>query len=237
MQCLILAGGRGTRMKPLTDVLPKALIPVAGRPFCDRQLAWLAGQGVGRVVFAIGHRGHQVRSFVGDGRRWGLEVAYADEGRRQLGTGGAVRLAVDQGLLDPGFLVLYGDSYLDVDVGAVWATSGEGARPLMCVFRNDGRFDQSNAVFEKGRVTRFEKGRADTAGIGMRYIDYGLSVLTRDTVLAHVPTGEVFDLALLYQRLAAADGLGGFEVNKRFFEIGSPQGLKDLEAHLTERPG
>lgn len=237
MQCLILAGGRGARMKPLTDVLPKALIPVAGRPFCDRQLAWLAGEGVGRVVFAIGHRGDQIRSFVGDGGRWGLEVAYADEGRRRLGTGGAVRSAADQELLDPGFLVLYGDSYLDVNVDAVWAASGEGARPLMCVFRNDDRFDRSNAVFEKGRVTRFEKDRPATDVTGMRYIDYGLSVLTRDVVLQHVPAGEVFDLALLYQRLAAAGGLGGFEADKRFYEIGSPQGLEDLEAHLAERPG
>lgn len=237
MQCLILAGGRGKRMKPLTDVLPKALIPVAGGPFLDRQLAWLAGQGVGRVVFAIGYRGNQIRSFVGDGSRWGLDVAYSDEGRRRLGTGGAVRLAVDEGLLDPGFLVLYGDSFLDVDVGAVWAASGEGTRPVMCVYRNDGRFDESNAVFDNGRVTRFEKGRADAARLGMRYIDYGLSVLTREAVLAHVPAGEAFDLALVYQRLAEAAALGGFEAARRFYEIGSPRGLADLEAHLAETPG
>ncbi len=233
MQCLILAGGLGTRMRPQTEDVPKALIPVAGRPFAEHQLAWLAGQGVTRVVYGIGEKGAQVRDFVGSGRRWGLEVAYADEGDRLLGTGGAVRLAVDEGLLDGGFLVLYGDSYLSLDVGALWAASGGGATPVLSVYRNDGRWDASNAVFEDGFVTRFEKGRADAADIGMQYIDYGLSVLTRAVVETHIPEGEAHDLARVYGALAEAGQLRGFEATERFYEIGSPQGLADLEAHLA----
>ena len=171
MQCLILAGGLGTRMKPATDNVAKALIPVQGRPFADHQLTWLAAQGVKRVVYAIGHMGGQIRDFVGDGGDWGLEAAYSDEGDRSLGTGGAVRLAQDEGVLDRGFLVLYCDSYLSVDVQAVWAASDQGGHPLMCVHRNDGRWDASNAIFEKGLVTKMEKGREDAQAIGMAYID------------------------------------------------------------------
>ncbi len=233
MQCLILAGGLGTRMKPATESVAKALIPVHGRPFADHQLTWLAGQGVGRVVYAIGNKGEQIRDFVGDGGRWGLEAAYSDEGDRLLGTGGAVRLAVDEGALDEGFLVLYCDSYLSVDVRAVWAASDQGGRPLMCVFRNDGQWDASNVIFENGVVTRTEKGRTDAAEIGMAYIDYGLSVLTRDAVTAHVPAGEPYDLADVFGRLAEAGELSGFEATERFYEIGSADGLADLEAHLA----
>ncbi len=233
MQCLILAGGLGTRMRPQTEDVPKALIPVAGRPFADHQLTWLAGQGVTRVVYGIGEKGAQVRDFVGSGRRWGLEVAYADEGDRLLGTGGAVRLAVDEGLLDGGFLVLYGDSYLSLDVGALWASSGGGATPVLSVYRNDGRWDASNAVFEDGFVIRFEKGRADAADIGMHFIDYGLSVLTRAVVETHIPGGGPHDLARVYGALAEAGQLRGVEATERFYEIGSPQGLADLEAHLA----
>ena len=234
MQCLILAGGLGTRMKPATENIAKALIPVGGRPYADRQLTWLAGQGIGRVVYALGHHGEQIRDFVGSGGRWGLKAAYADEGDRLLGTGGAVRLAVDEGMLDPGFLVLYCDSYLTLDVKAVWEASGQGARPLICVFRNDGRWDASNALYENSLVTRFEKGLKDPAGAGMAYIDYGLSVLTRDAVRAHIPPGRPYDLADAFGRLAEAGELRGFEAFERFYEIGSPEGLRDLEAHLAD---
>ena len=232
-QCLILAGGLGTRMGHLAGGLPKALIPVAGRPFADHQLSWLAGQGVGRVVYAVGHKAGMIRDFAGSGGRWGLEVAYADEGDQPLGTGGAVRLAADEGLLDEGFLVLYGDSYLTVDVAEVWEASGAGASALMCVYKNDGRWEQSNAVFENGLVTRFEKGRADAAETGMAYIDYGLSVLTKEVIEAHVPAAGAFDLAQVYGRLAEAGQLRGFEASERFHEIGSARGLRDLEAHLA----
>ncbi len=233
MQCLILAGGLGTRMKPATDSVAKALTPVQGRPFADHQLTWLAGQGVRRVVYAIGHMGGQIRDFVGSGGRWGLEAAYSDEGDRPLGTGGAVRLAQDEGVVDGGFLVLYCDSYLNVDVQAVWEASDQGGHPLMCVLRNDGRWDASNAIFENSLVTRFEKGRQDAQDIGMAYIDYGLSVLTRDAVEAHIPAGEPHDLADAFGRLAEAGELRGLEVTERFYEIGSPDGLRDLEAHLA----
>lgn len=233
MQCLILAGGLGVRMKPSTDTVAKTLIPVLGRPFADHQLTWLAGQGVSRVVYCIGHKGGQIRDFVGDGGRWGLEAAYADEGDRLLGTAGAIRLAIDEGLADGGFLVLYGDSFLTIDVRALWEASGQGALPVLSVFKNDGRWDASNASFEDGMVTRFEKGMNDPAAEGLDYIDYGMSVLTRDVVEAHVPAGQPSDLADLCHRLAEAGDLRGFEASERFYEIGSPGGLEDLEAHLA----
>jgi len=109
MQCLILAGGLGTRMRPYTDAMPKALIPVAGMPFAHHQLAWLASAGVERVVYSIGYKGDMIRGFVGDGGRWGLRVTFVDEGEELLGTGGAVRKAVDVEACDSRFLVLYGD--------------------------------------------------------------------------------------------------------------------------------
>ena len=236
MQCLILAGGLGTRMKaaaPDIDNTAKALLPVSGRPFADHQLTWLAGHGVKRVVYAIGHKGSQIRDFVGDGGGWGLEAVFSDEGETQLGTGGAVRLAVDEGLVAGGFLLLYCDSYLSIDIGAVWAASGEGERPVMTVLKNDGRWDASNAVFEDGHVTVFEKGRVDAAAIGMDYIDYGLSVLNGDIVREHVPAGATFDLARVHRRLAETGALLGFEATERFYEIGSPEGLADLEAYLA----
>src|SRR5947209_20235999 len=91
--CVILSGGRGTRMRPFTATAPKCLIPVNGLPFLDHQLALVSGWGFRRVVLSIGHRGDMVRAHAGDGRRFGLDIAYVDEGDRLRGTGGALRLA------------------------------------------------------------------------------------------------------------------------------------------------
>jgi NDP-sugar pyrophosphorylase family protein len=235
-QAAILAGGKATRMGSLAAERPKFLLEVAGRPFADHQLAWLAASEVDRVVLCVGHLGDQIRSFVGDGSRWGLAVDYVDDGPRLLGTGGALRRAYDAGVLAPGFAVVYGDSYLSVDPREVWRDF-EARRPpaLMCTYENRGRWDASNASVRDGWVVRYEKGLADPAAAGMEHIDYGLAVLDRDRAVAEIPSGQPVNLADVYHRLAAEGGLAAHPVSERFYEIGSPEGLAELDAAL--RPG
>ena len=121
MQCVILAGGLATRMRPLTETIPKALLPVAGRPFLDHQLEWLAGHGVSDVVLCVGYRADAIQAHAGDGARYGLHIRYVDEAERLRGTAGALRLALDEGALEESFLVTYGDSFLPIDFEAVFA--------------------------------------------------------------------------------------------------------------------
>ena len=232
MQCLVLAGGLGLRMRPATDELPKALLPVAGRPFVDWQLAWLSRTGVDRVVFSIGHRGGLIRQHVGDGGRFGVEVGYVDEGDHLLGTGGALRLAVDRASLGDEFFVLYGDSYLPIELTAVQAAfAGRGADVLMTVYRDTGRLEHPNAVFSGGMVVRYEKGLVDPPP-EMANVDYGLSVWRSGAVEELVPEGGTADLATLFGTLSRTGRLAGFEATERFYEVGSPEGLADLEARL-----
>jgi len=233
MQCLILAGGLGTRMAGVTTTLPKAMIPVNGKPFVDHQLTWLASQGIGDIVFAIGHQGAMIQDFVGDGGPWGVAVRYVVDGQKLLGTAGAIRNAIDRDLMNDGFFVLYGDSYLNVDFRAVWKAAGEGAWPLMTILRNEGQWDKSNVVLTDGEITLFEKGRDDAVRIGMNHIDYGLSVMTRDAITRFVASGEHADLAGICHHLSLQRQLRAFEVFERFYEIGSPQGLVELEDHLS----
>jgi N-acetyl-alpha-D-muramate 1-phosphate uridylyltransferase len=235
LQCVILAGGRGERMRPLTDSIPKALIPVNGVPFASHQLDRLARQGVDRVVYSIGYRGDLVREHVGDGGRWGLAVDYVDEGDELRGTAGALRFAFDEGVLRDRFFVLYGDSYLPIALDPVWKAFDEARLPaLMTVLRNEGRWDRSNAAVEDRLVTIYDKSGADT-NEPLDWIDYGLSALQRSVVEARVPAGEAADLADLFRELSADRLLGAFEVEERFFEIGSPAGLSDLERHLRQK--
>jgi N-acetyl-alpha-D-muramate 1-phosphate uridylyltransferase len=225
---VILAGGRGTRMQPVTDTIPKALVQVAGRPFVEHQLEWLHDQGVPDIVFCIGYRGAQLREIVGDRAR------FVDEGDELRGTAGALRLALDEGVLAESFLVLYGDSYLPVQLSPICEAFRESRAPaLMVVMRNENRWDASNARFENGLVVEYDKRNAGRRP-ELRWIDYGLAVLDRERVVARrvQPGGEV-DLADLYRELSLEGELAGFEVSSRFYEVGSPKGVQDLERYLA----
>ena len=233
MQCVILAGGRGTRMLPATREVPKTLLPVAGEPFVAHQLRLLGRNGIDRVVFSIGHLGALIREFVGDGERFGLDVAYVDEGESLRGTGGALRLAADAGVLDDHFFVTYGDAFLPTDYGAIHQSFvASGAAALMTVFRNDGKWIPSNAVFKDGWVTLYDKQPA-VAITGMSWVDYGISILTRNLVETEISANETIDLSDVFGWLSHRSELAGFEVHERFYEIGSPQGLKEIEVVLV----
>jgi len=227
-ECVILAGGVASRLGAQAGELPKTLVPVAGRPFADHQLTWLAEQGVDEVVYCIAYRGDQIRDYVGDGSDWGLSVAYVDEGTDLRGTGGALRLAYDEGALGGAFAVLYGDAYLRLDLPDVFHACEAAPQPaLMTVLRNEGRWDKSNADFDGKLVTRYSKSQGD-----FQWIDYGLLVLERD-VVAEIPADQPSDLADLLSRLSEEGRLAGFEAKERFYEIGSPSGLAELETFLT----
>jgi N-acetyl-alpha-D-muramate 1-phosphate uridylyltransferase len=224
----ILAGGLATRLRPVTERMPKSLVEVGGRPFAEHQIALLHRHGVREIVFLVGHLGEMVRDALGDGSRWGVHLRYAFDGPRPLGTGGALRAALPQ-LGDP-FFVLYGDSYLECDYAAVArAFHASGQSGLMTVCRNDDQWDRSNVLFAGGRILSYNK---ETRTPQMRHIDYGLGVLTRSAFEGDA-AAAAFDLAAVYQRLLAAGDLAGFEVDGRFYEIGSPAGLEETRAHLS----
>ena len=244
MQCVILAGGLATRMRPLTDVRPKMLLPVAGRPFADHQLEWLARHGVTDVVLSIGYKGEMLREHVGDGARYGLRVAYVDEGEKLRGTAGALRLALAEGALEESFLVTYGDSFLPIDHAAVFrAFRASGQPALMTVFKNEGKWDTSNVIFEPtpaagegaGRLVLYDKKRATRPASEFTYIDYGLSALERRVVAEEVPDEGKPDLADLFHSLSLRGRLAGLEAAERFHEMGSPEGLAELETWLAGR--
>lgn len=228
----VLAGGLATRLHPVTQTIPKSLIEVAGEPFISHQLRLVQKQGVERVVLCIGHLGEMVEEFVGDGGRWGLEVAYSRDGGKLLGTGGALKKALDK--LGDRFFVLYGDSYLEGDFAAIARAHEEsGKLGLMTVLENRGRWDRSNVVYESGRIVVYDKTQERD---DMVHIDWGLGVLRADAFLWS-PGAEVFDLPALYRRLLEMNELAGYEVHNRFFEMGSAEGIAETQAHLLQRRG
>jgi NDP-sugar pyrophosphorylase family protein len=226
----VLAGGLAKRLRPVSLTIPKSLVKVADRPFIDHQMELLRRQGASKVVICCGYLGEQIESHLGDGAKYGLMVSYSYDGSELLGTGGAVKKALPQ--LGEIFMVLYGDSYLPISfkmVAEAFQTSRADA--LMTVVRNDGQWDTSNVEFTDGVIRRYDKIRRTAA---MRHIDYGLSVFRRAAFNA-CRTDKAFDLSTVLQHLVAAGRLKGLEVSKRFYEIGSPTGIKETELFILER--
>lgn len=238
-QCVVLAGGLGTRISPIEPDRPKALVTVGGQPFLDWQLSWLAAHGMSLVILAVGHRANEIRTFAGTGSRWALRIEYVEEKGELLGTGGALRAAAESRSLGAVTAVLYGDSLLQVTLQAVaeqfLRQSRDGA---MTVMRNKNRWDRSNVeVSEKGLVSRYTKDAPEEAGL--EYIDYGLTILRKSAIIRELKMGQKADLALLYQAMAASGQLGAIHVTCRFYEVGSPRGWRELDALIRSgwKPG
>ncbi|HEX3463943.1 MAG TPA: sugar phosphate nucleotidyltransferase [Candidatus Elarobacter sp.] len=226
----ILCGGLGTRMRPHTLRVPKPLIEVCGEPFLAHLLRSVARQGVRDVVLLVGYLGQMIVDAVGDGAAFGLRVRYSFDGERQLGTAGAVRLALP--LLGERFLVTFGDAYLDVDYAeVVRAFEAAGTAGLMTVYRWDGAGETrpNAALGEHGaRVTRYDK---EARPPDVQYVDYGLSAFRADA-FGELPPGEPADLGYVNRRLIAANQLAAYVVETLPSEVGSPAGLAETERRL-----
>ena len=246
----ILAGGLATRLRPITEKIPKSLVPVAGKPFLAHQLEWLQSRGIQRAVLCVGYLGEMIRRDFGAGEKYGVKLDYSFDsplhgdlprrsetkagvtagGEKLLGTGGAIKRALP--LLGEEFFVLYGDSYLPVEYAPIAEFfQRSGKLGCMTVYRNEGKYDTSNVVFRDGEIKVYDK---KVKLPEMRHIDYGLS-LFKAAAFDSYPAGQPFDLADVMGKLVREKQLAGYEVRERFYEIGSPAGLAELETILRRR--
>jgi NDP-sugar pyrophosphorylase family protein len=228
----ILAGGLATRLRPITEKVPKLLVEVAGEPFFSHQIRLLRAAGLTRLVLCVGYLGEKIVELYGDGSAWGVEIIYSFDGPKLLGTAGALIQAIPH--LGDRFYVLYGDSYLPIDyqtVGRSFAASGRLG--LMTVFENHEKYDTSNVWFENGAIKVYDKKNKVPQ---MHHIDYGLGVFRREA-FDGFPRDAVVDLAEVQKSLVARGELAGYEVPERFYEIGSHAGLEELNVLLQPKPG
>jgi NDP-sugar pyrophosphorylase family protein len=222
----ILAGGLATRLRPITEKIPKSLVPVAGRPFLAHQLEMLHARGIRHVVLCIGFLGEMIQREFGH-EAFGIKLDYSFDGEKLLGTGGAIKRALPK--LGPEFFILYGDSYLPIEYAPIAESfNRSGKLGLMTVYHNEGKYDASNVVFRDGEIMVYDK-KAKLPE--MRHIDYGLSMFKASVFHAYA-ADQVFDLAEVMGKLVREKQLAGYEVPERFYEMGSPAGLQELELLL-----
>ncbi len=223
----VIAGGFATRLYPITKKIPKSLIEVAGKPFILHQIELFKKNNISDAVLCLGNLGEQIVDLVGDGKKFGLNVSYSFDGDKPLGTGGAILKALPY--LKDDFFVIYGDSYLDIDFKAITEYYYKAGKPaLMTVFKNNNVGDKSNVVFRNGEIIVYDKKNISDE---MDYIDYGLGVFNKKIFDYFLGT-ETLDLAVVYQTLLSKKLLAGYEINKRFYQIGTKEGILETENYL-----
>jgi D-sedoheptulose 7-phosphate isomerase len=223
----ILAGGLATRLRPLTETIPKSLVEVSGKPFILHQIDYLNKQGVTDIVLCVGYLGEMIQEVVGNGKSFGVNIKFSYDGENLLGTGGAIKNALP--FLSDNFFILYGDSYLPINYSKIQqAFIKSNKMGLMTIFKNKDKWDKSNVHFENDILIEYNKINAHSK---MDYIDYGLGILSK-SVFDKYSNDMVFDLADVYQELSKKGQLEGLEVFDRFYEIGSHIGLEQIQKYL-----
>jgi NDP-sugar pyrophosphorylase family protein len=228
---IILAGGMATRLRPITEKIPKALVEVGGEPFIAHQLRLLYAHGVRRIIISAWYRGDMIRDYLGTGAAFDMQVSYVFDGDKPLGTGGAICRALP--FVQEPFFVLYGDSYLPCNYAEIQNRFESSCQPaLMTVYRNEGKWDTSNVEMRGGTIIKYDKNDRSPA---MQFIDYGLGIF-HPNVFQDLQEGEYKDLADIYRDLAQNKRLAAYLVPQRFYEIGSHEGLHELDEVLKKAP-
>ncbi len=227
MQAIILAGGLGTRLKPITEKIPKCMAPILGKPFLFYLLNLLRDRGVEEVVLCVGYLGEQVRSYFQDGSRLGLKIRYSQEMEKLLGTGGALKLA--ESLLQEKFLVINGDTYLNIDYNQTFNRFDASGKKALIVANRSINGERGDLEIDKSAIVlRYDKEISKNLG----FVNAGTLVLRRDivkTIEAGIPVSlekEVLPLLIGQSEVIA------WVTQEKFYDIGTFTNLRLFETHI-----
>ncbi len=233
MQAVILAGGLGTRFRPVTLKTPKAMIQVLGKPYLEYQIQYLKSYNITSVLLCVGYLGEKIRDYFGDGRSWGVRIEYSFE-ENPLGTGGALKNSKHH--LEESFFLIYGDSFLPIDYLSIeeyFLNTGKMLLMMLYDNREDTAVPNNIALNEKGIVTYYEKNSNISA---LKYVDAGVLAMKKD-VLDMFPSNRVISLENdVFPGLIPLQECAGLVTRQRFYDIGTPERLKAFEDYVNKQP-
>jgi len=225
MQVVILAGGLGTRLRPLTFEIAKSMAPVNGRPFLEHQIKYLKQQGMKKILLCVGYLSEQVVEYFNDGKKFGVEIQYSVE-REPLGTGGALKNA--EGKIGEEFILVNGDTYLPLDYKRLLDFWKQKKKNVIVAYNNAEKIVGNNMFVKGGKVLAYSKN----SSIGMNSVDAGVYVFNRD-VLSFIPKNKKVSLETeIFSKLIEQKQLAGYVTSQRFYDMGTPERLKKMEEIL-----
>ena len=227
MQVIILAGGKGTRLRPLTESIPKSMVAIKGKPFLEHQLEMIKSYGFCDYVFLVGCMAEEIKRYFKDGSKHGVHIRYSQE-ETLLGTGGALKHAAS--MLADQFLLLNGDTYLPIDYrAAVHSFESSHTLAMVSVAASHEEKRPNNIAIDKDAiVTGYDKNNA----LHMTYVDAG-AVFLKKEVLSFIKPNTVCSLEEeIFPQLIEAKQLRALPIKEDFYDMGSFEGLKELEEIL-----
>jgi NDP-sugar pyrophosphorylase family protein len=230
MQVVVLAGGLGTRLRPLTNNLPKCMVRVAGQPFLFYLLRLLKARGTDDIIICTGFLGEQVEEYFRDGNRIGRKLRYSREGNPLLGTGGALKRALP--LFRDSFLVVNGDTFINLDYSSVYAGFLKSGTEALIVASHRGTNSNSHcdlALNTGGMVRRYDKSSA-----GMDYVNVGVMAF-RKRVFDNIQPTSIISLECdVFPELISRHQVQSVITTHPFFDIGTFAGLDAFEKSISE---
>jgi|TARA_B100001093_G_scaffold508966_1_gene572125 D-glycero-alpha-D-manno-heptose 1-phosphate guanylyltransferase len=223
-EIIILSGGKGTRIKKFTKKIPKCLIDINGKPFLYYQLRYLKKYGIKKVILSVGYKSEEVKNYVKNNINF-IDVKIVKDGKKLLGTGGAIIKSIK--FLKNNFFILYGDSYLNFDLNKLRSIKN---RSIMAIYKNKNKHDKSNIKLIDPNYIHYFK---NTSKLRLSYIDYGISFLNKK-IFKNLDIDRKFDLSSLFDKVSKNFQLHGLIIKKRFYEVGSYNGIKELRKYLKK---
>tara|TARA_A100000164_G_scaffold235323_1_gene208981 strand:- start:12 stop:713 length:702 start_codon:yes stop_codon:yes gene_type:complete len=228
VQIVIIAGGLATRLTKIAPGIPKSLIDINGDPFIIHQLKYLKNQGFQNVHLCLGYLADQIISTLNSKNNLDLNITYTLDGQNQLGTGGALKKALD--FCEDIFFVQYGDSYLPINYLDVYGhfINDEKKNNILTIYENKNKHDRSNVIYKKNQIFLYDKSLNDPR---MSFIDYGLSLIKKNEIFP-ILKNEIYDLSEAYKILINKNKMIPYIVNARFYEIGKQEGIEEMKMYL-----
>ena len=222
-EAIILAGGKGTRVKKYTKNKPKCLINVNGKPFLYYQLDCLKKNNINNVIVSAGYLNNKIKSYVNNFIDF-INVKIISDGK-PLGTGGATFKSLKY--LKNNFFIIYGDSYFNFKIHKLVKRN----LATMAIFKNNNKYDKSNIeIKNQGKILYYK----NNINKKLKFIDYGVSFVNKQ-IFKGIEKNKKFDLSEFFQEISKKNMLSGYEVKKRFYEIGSYSGIKDFKNYLKKK--
>ena len=230
MQAVILAGGKGTRLRPLTYQIPKPMAPVAGKPFLEHLILYLKQFKINVIIICAGSLWDKITNYFNDGKKWQISIKYSIEKDKLLGTGGALKQAED--LLDNEFIILNGDTFLPINYYEIIDYfQAANCQAMITVYDNSketlapGNIALDNKlIIEYNRKEKLEH---------LKYIDAGVGFYQK-SILNLIPSNRIVSLEEeIFPLLISKKQLIGYPINTKFYDIGTADKLNIFEKYLN----